>query len=307
MADLTAHRSPASAVALVLAASALFGTTGTAQALGSRALGVPLDAVAVGAGRIVLAGTVLALFARARGPLFPAGRRLPTLLGAGGVVMYQLGFFTAVQTAGVAAGTMIALGSGPAFTGLLQWLVSRRRPGRVWAVSTAIAVVGLVVIVAGSGGGTSAGAGSVAAGALPALAAGLGYATYTVAGAALLGRGATPAASMGAMFGLAAVPMAAILLAQWPGGLDSAAGATTVVYLALVPTVLAYLLFALGLRTLSPAAVTTLTLAEPVVAAVLGVLVLGERLGPVALAGTVVVVAALTLLGRNLGGGVSAR
>ncbi|KOS53710.1 EamA family transporter [Rhodococcus rhodochrous] len=306
MAALTAHRTPAGAVALVLAASALFGTTGTAQALGSRALGAPLDAVAVGAGRIVLAGTVLALFAWPRGPLFPPGRRLPTLLGAGGVVMYQLGFFTAVQTAGVAAGTMIALGSGPAFAGLLQWLVSRRHPGRVWAVSTAIAVVGLVLIVAGSGDGASGSAGSVAAGALPALAAGLGFATYTVAGAALLARGATPAGSMGAMFGVAAVPMAAILSARWPGGLDSVAGATTVVYLALVPTVLAYLLFARGLRRLTPAAAATLTLAEPVVAAVLGVLVLGERLEPVAFAGTVVVVTALMLLGRNLGG-VSAR
>ena len=45
-----------------------------------------------------------------------------------------------------------------------------------------------------------------------------------------------------------------------------------------MPTALAYVLFARGLGRLSAATVTTLVLAEPLVATLLGVAVLGERL-----------------------------
>ena len=49
-------------------------------------------------------------------------------------------------------------------------------------------------------------------------------------------------------------------------------------YMALVPMFLGYVLFGLGLTRISASTATTLTLAEPAVAAVLAVLVVGERL-----------------------------
>ena len=51
-------------------------------------------------------------------------------------------------------------------------------------------------------------------------------------------------------------------------------------WLGAVPTALAYILFASGLRHLPANEVATLTLAEPVTAALLGAVVLGERPGP---------------------------
>ncbi|MDI9900287.1 EamA family transporter [Rhodococcus sp. IEGM 1409] len=179
-----------------------------------------------------------------------------TVIGGIGVAAYQLGFFTGVQTAGVAAGTMIALGSGPAFTGALQWIVDRRRPGLQWFLSTAVAVAGMALIVAGQSGDGSS---DVIAGAIPALIAGLGYATYTVAGDRLIESGTSPQGAMGQMFGVGGIILLPMLLLQWPGGLDTAAGSVTVVYLVAVPTVIAYLLFAAGLRHLPPATVATLT------------------------------------------------
>ncbi|MEY8578803.1 EamA family transporter [Corynebacteriaceae bacterium 6-324] len=59
-------------------------------------------------------------------------------------------------------------------------------------------------------------------------------------------------------------------------------------YMALIPMFLGYLLFGYGLMQVAPSAATTLTLAESVVASLLSVVIVGERLpvfGWVGLAG----------------------
>ena len=62
-------------------------------------------------------------------------------------------------------------------------------------------------------------------------------------------------------------------------------GLAVATYLAVLTTALAYLLYARGLRTTAVTTATTLGLAEPAVAAVLGLAVLGEHLTPTGLAG----------------------
>src|SRR4051794_7874259 len=105
--------SAAAARSHVLFAAVLFGTTGTA-----RAIGPDLDPLAVGAARIVVGAVLLAAFAVVRGGVrAPAGRR--TVLFAGAcVAVYQATFFAALAETGVAVGTVVAIGSAPAFAGL---------------------------------------------------------------------------------------------------------------------------------------------------------------------------------------------
>src|SRR3954447_7310517 len=93
----------------VLLAAVLFGTTGTAQALGPSASPLTVGAVriAVGAALLLL---VQRLAARGSAGRWPLG---PQLLGAIGVAGYQLCFFAAVKDTGVAVGTVVALGSAP--------------------------------------------------------------------------------------------------------------------------------------------------------------------------------------------------
>jgi drug/metabolite transporter, DME family len=67
-------------------------------------------------------------------------------------------------------------------------------------------------------------------------------------------------------------------------------------YLGLVTAVLAYLLIGRGLRTVPAPVVVTLGRAEPLVAALLGLLVLGERLTATATAGLILVGLALAVL-----------
>jgi DME family drug/metabolite transporter len=74
-------------------------------------------------------------------------------------------------------------------------------------------------------------------------------------------------------------------------------GAALALFLGIVPTAVAYLLFARGLNRLTAAETATLTLAEPLTAALLGVLVLAEHLTVPATLGAALILAGLVVLG----------
>ena len=291
----------------VLAAAVLWGTTGTVAHFaptGSSALAIGL--ATFGIGGLVLAAVS---FRRVVAVLRQRAHLGWLLAGAVGVVLYPAAYYPSMTLAGVAVGNVVALGSGPIFAALLEWTVDRRRPDGRWAVATGIAVVGIVLLAVGGHGGTDAGTpgadASAATGVGLALLAGFGYALYAFAGARLIGRGASASGAMGALFlvgGLACLGWLAIV---GLGPLLSPAGILTVGYLALVPMALAYLLFGYALRALPSSSATTLALAEPVVATVLAVLVVGERPTPVGWAGLVVVAIGIALLAapRRLGAG----
>ena len=272
----------------VLVAALLFGTTGTAQALGPPGLS-PLT---VGAARVVLGGGVLGLlaFARAR----TAARMSPALvLGAGAAVaIYQLTFFEAVHRAGVAVGAVVAIGSGPVVAGLLERCFGKNWPGTRWLAATALAITGIVAL---SCGGTGHAAASTP-GILLALVAGTAYATYTVVAKRLLHAGNGPVEVMGAAFGVGSLLLLPVLLVGNTHWLRTTRGIELAAYLAVGPTVLAYLLFARGLRRLTASETTTIVLAEPVTATVLGVAVLHQPLGATATVGVLLVVAGIGVL-----------
>src|SRR3954463_12931924 len=107
---------------LVLLAAVCFGTTGTAQALGPDGL-APAGG---GAARILVGGALLVLLGGTAIRHLPR----PTLLfAAAAVATYQLSFFAAVADTGVAVGTIVAIGSGPAPAGGLAGVNERRAPG----------------------------------------------------------------------------------------------------------------------------------------------------------------------------------
>ncbi len=279
----------------VLLAALCFGTTGTAQALGPAGI----DPAAVGAARIACGGALLVLFARlvrrAAGPTWARG---PVLAGAAGVAAYQASFFAAVDHTGVAVGTIVALGSAPALTGALEWALHGRRPPARWAVATALASAG-VALLAMAGGGE---AGISPLGVGLAVLAGGSYATYTLASKRLLDDGHAPEGVMAALFGLGALALAPVLVLSGPGWIATGGGLALVLFLGVVPTAIAYVLFARGLRGLDASEAATITLAEPVTAAALGVFVLGEHVTGGGAFGASLVLGALVLLAVRTGG-----
>lgn len=276
-----------------VAAAALWGTTGTAQALGPDGT----DPVSVGALRITLGSVVLGLLAttglgRAGGTSVRAGR-LPAgavlLVGGACVAAYQACFFVGVARAGVAVGTVVALGVAPLATGMLGLLLDER-PDRRWALSTVVAVTGVVLLVLGAG---AAGPSVDLLGVAAAVGAGTAYAGYTVAGRTLLLRGANGVRVMAWFFAAGTVLLLPVLVTSDLGWLGGLRGTAMVVWLGAVATGLSYLLFQHGLARLDARTVGTLSLAEPVTATLLGVLLLREQLSPLTAVGIGVVVVGL--------------
>jgi DME family drug/metabolite transporter len=271
----------------VLLAALCFGTTGTAQALGPDGT----DPVGVGAARILVGGALLVAVAVARRRRGPRWAARPVAAAVAGVAVYQLAFFAAVADTGVAVGTIVALGSAPALAGLFEWIVDRRRPPARWVAATALACAGVALLAL---------AGADADVSLPGIAlavtAGGAYAVYTLAAKRLLAAGHAPEAVMAAAFGIGALVLLPALVATQPGWLLHADGVALALFLGVVPTAVAYLLFANGLRRLQASETATLTLAEPLTAGVLGAVVLAESLSGPAVAGAGLVLAGLIAL-----------
>ncbi len=315
------------AILAVLAAALCFATTGTARELS----GVDADAVSVGAARVLIGGGLLGAIAlvsvaRCRGGVMSplaggarsdgtvaAGasarirprRRVPSwlvvLVGVAGVLAYQPTFFTGTRLNGVAVGTVLALGSAPIATGILNAVLRRQRPDLRWMIATAVALLGVALVsgligTQGAGDASNGIGGAGIGGVSASLGAGASYALYAVASKILLDRGWSAVRAMGAVFGVAAVLSVPVLLMTPTAWLWTPAGAALALWLGVITVTLAYLLFGRGLGGLRPTTVATLTLAEPLAATLLGLVVLGEQLSAVAVVGLLVLALGLAIV-----------
>lgn len=278
----------------ILAAALLWGTTGTASSLAP--VGAP--AAAIGCAGLALGGALLFLISRGARSLPAActrAERWLLVLGALAVAGYPVTFYPAVARTGVAVATVIALGSAPVFAGLLAWITGQARPTARWAGATAAAVLGCTLLVLGpelTGHATP----MDVTGVLLALGAGLSYAAYSLIGGRLITHGHPSDAVMGVLFGAAGLLVLPLVLSVDPHWLSTTRGAAVAVYLALFTVCLAYRLFGHGLRRTHASTATALTLAEPAVAAILGVTALDERLPAPSWCGLAVLAAGLVLL-----------
>ncbi len=282
------HTSAVGGQWLVLAAAVLWGTTGTTQFF------APAGASPASVGAVRLVGGSLCLIALAayRGQLGKLAYmpRRPLLVAAIGIAIYQICFFAGVARTGVAVGTIVGIGTAPIWSGALDWLIVGDRPGRRWLAATALAILGSSLLIAG---GSSISVDPL--GVLLAMGAGLAYAIYTLASKQLLYDYA-PDGVMAAVFGLGAVFLVPVLLAADASWLVETRGVLVALHLSLLTVGLSYALWARGLIRVSASTAVTLSLAEPLTAATLGVLVVGERLPLIALLGIVMLVAGLALI-----------
>ncbi|WP_176742722.1 DMT family transporter [Streptomyces agglomeratus] len=260
----------------ILLSAVLWGTTGTAGSLAPA--GAP--AAAIGCAGLALGGVLLFLTARGARSLpgtCTRPERWLLVFGALAVAGYPVTFYPAVARSGVAVATVIALGSAPVFAGLLSWITGRSRPTARWTGATAAAVLGCALLVLGprlAGHATP----MDPTGVVLAACSGLSYAAYSLIGGRLITRGHPSDAVMGVLFGAAGLLVVPLVLSVGTHWLATTRGAAVAVYLALFTVCLAYRLFGYGLRRTPASVAMSLTLAEPAVAAVLGVAVLGERL-----------------------------
>lgn len=279
--------SSAVGIAFVSVAAVLWGTTGTAQSLGAGGL----SPFWVGAAQLAVSSLFLGVLLavshwRLRGragqggapvqPLLPNPVHLGLrpawfLLASMGIGGYSIFFYEGVTLTGVAVGTAVAIGSGPIWAGLMQALVLRAPLSALWWAGTLVSVAGGAAMVMARGGATLSWSGLALC-----LLAGLSYAGYALINKRLVTHMSPRVVNFYVFTGAAcmAVPIALVQsgLPQW-----SLAAVLVVVYLGVVVSGLAHMLFSIGLRSISGPTGVTLSLIEPVAAFVLAVWVVGER------------------------------
>ncbi|WAP53369.1 EamA family transporter [Arthrobacter sp. ATA002] len=283
----------------VLLASVLWGTTGTAATLAPHVGPLAIGAAAMGIGGLLQALTAWPLLRASWSALLR--HRRAVVLGGGAVAVYPLAFYSSMHLAGVTVGTVVSIGSAPLASAVLERVVDRRRFSRRWAAGAATAVVGTVLLCAAQAAAAADGdgarqPGAVVAGVLLGLVAGTTYALYSWTAHRLMTRGIPARAAMGATFGVGGLMLMPVLALTGGPLLASWSNAAVGGYLALVPMFAGYVLFGLGLARVLPSTATTLSLVEPVVAAVLAVAIVGEGLLPAGWAGAALVLAGLLVL-----------
>ncbi|WP_234365066.1 EamA family transporter, partial [Streptomyces sp. RTd22] len=113
-----AARSVGAGSLCVLAASVLWGTTGTAATFAPAVGPLAIGAVAMGLGGLLQALVAAPGIARQAPEL--RARRGVVLLGAVAVAVYPLAFYSSMHLAGVAVGTVISIGTAPLASAVIE-------------------------------------------------------------------------------------------------------------------------------------------------------------------------------------------
>lgn len=275
---------------LVLLGALFFSTTGLAQSQAPEGA----TPYVIGGLRMVMGGIALWLWCQFRGLSprayhWPARNLVPAVIA---LTAFQLCFFKGLLLAGVAVGTVVAIGFTPIVVAVLGWFVLRERPAKLWYPATALALTGLVLLNSGGDGPINP------ASILLPLMAGFCYASYLVFSKPLC---QTIPAELVMMVvcllcGLCLIPVFFLFPIDW---IFSPRGMAVAVFLGVISTAASFSFTLAGFRTTPAAVASTLCLAEPLGAAVFGVFLLHETIAPLGLLGMAAILAGVLLLVRG--------
>ena len=295
-------RTPRLGLLQVCAAGVLWGTGGLVVTVLHERDG--LGAMTASAWRMVLAAVALAVFAVATGRFRAAFATMRThpglvvMVGCG-TALYQGLYFVSVLLVGVSVATVVSLGLAPILAAIWEHATARTMPSWRDLGVLAAALAGLVLVVSGGAGASIPAGSSPALGLVLAIAAGGTYAATTLLGHTLARRVdpvalTTSATAVGAV---ALTPFLVVAAVQGqPVMTSSPSSLGLLIYLGVATMALAYVLLYAGLRTTTGSAATVATLVEPLSAAMLAVVLLGERPAPIAVAGGLLILAAVVAL-----------
>ena len=266
-------------ITAVIIAAVLWGTTGTAATFAPQVSPLGIASVTMGVGGLLLALVAARPIARHKTELF--NNRLLVLAAAMNVAIYPLAFYSSMKLSGVAVGNVISIGLAPIAAALIEWTFDKQPLNRRWLISIAFGVTGVVCLATAkpaSSFESTATSLHNSVGILLGLVAAFTYAMYSWIARRLIDRGIASRAAMGSMFGLGALLLMPVLFVTGAPLLASVNNFSVGLYMAVVPMFIAYLLFGRGLTVVRASLATTITLLEPVVAALLAVMVVGEKL-----------------------------
>ncbi|MFH8411242.1 DMT family transporter [Streptomyces sp. NPDC018019] len=224
------------------------------------------------------------------------------------LAVFQAAYFAAVEDTGLAVGTVVTMGAGPVLIALGARLTMGERLGAGGVLAVVGALCGLSVLVLGGGDSGTVRPTGVAMALLSAV--GCAVMTLTTRRLGGAGQAADPYASTISAFAVGSACLLPPAAAEglWPQAHDLGRSLLLMGYIAAVPTALGYGLYFAGLAAVRAATASVLSLVEPVSAAVIAVLFLGEDLTVGTAVGTcVLLVAVAGLAVAEARGAVAAR
>jgi drug/metabolite transporter, DME family len=278
--------------ALVIGAASLWASLGI---FGRMAFAHGVPALDVASVRAFLAFVAILPLALLQGPglrrLRLPPRDLPLLLGYGaiGIGAFYFVYLAAIERLPIAVAAAL-LYTAPAWVITIAWIMRWEpvRPGRL--VPLALVLVGAFLVTGAFQNLAAVDALGVAAG----IASGAAYAIFTVIGKRIRERYDVLTTFLFA-YGAGALVLA-VVAPPWRTLLEYPDALTVLILMALGPTLLAVLLFYVGIRHIDASTASMLATIEPVIAALLALAWLGESLTGAVVAGTGLIVAAAVLL-----------
>jgi drug/metabolite transporter (DMT)-like permease len=242
--------------------------------------------------RFTSAAAILWAIVAVRRPALPRGRALATLAAMGGIgyAGQAFSYFFALTLASAGLVSLL-LYLYPAFVALLSRVVLRHPLSRLQLAAIAMALAGSVLTIGRGGDGSPLG---ILFGVLAAAI----YSVYIVTGSRIP-PGVGPTASSTIVISAAALVYGAVALVRGVSLPVTAGGWAGVAGVAVIGTVLAIGFFLAGLERIGPVRASIYSTLEPAFTVLLAVLLLGEGVGPLRLAGGAMILAAVVLLARG--------
>jgi DME family drug/metabolite transporter len=274
---------------LILLATVIWGTTGTAQTF----LPASVSSLTIGAVRLGIASLALVTFGLLTRSirLTPAWSWKLAFLSGASVAVSQLSFLSGVRMTGVAVGAMIGMASLPIFAAFLDRFLQNEQLTLRWYTATLFSLGGVMLLMLG--GQTELRANPL--GILLTLLSGFSYAVVMLANKRLLAHH-TSFTVMAVNITIAALLVSPFLFTGELAWLSQPRGLLVALHLGLVTVGLGHVIYTSGLKQITVHSAATLSLAEPLTAAVLGILVVGERFTAISVSGMALIFGGLVIL-----------
>jgi len=251
--------------------------------------------------RFGLATAVMVVILVLRGESFRLARRdlLPIVfLGLSGHTLYQLVFIFGLA-ATIPANSALLMATSPIFVAIYGRMLGIERTNRLIWAGIVLSFAGILMVI-GGGGEVSLGGGTLR-GDLLILAAAMLWAAYTTASKPLLTRYSpikvTALSMVAGTIPFVVISVPALLRQDW--GASTISGWGALLYSAVFAVVVGYVIWYTSVQRVGNARTAVYSNLLPVVAGVIGWLLLGDRLTPLQLVGAAVVLAGIMLTRRG--------
>lgn len=283
-------------IAVIILASFLWGTTGVSATFAPDVSAIAIGAAAMGFGGLLQAAIAITPIRRSLGAFRQQWHLL--LLGAIAVAVYPLAFYGSMRLAGVTIGTVVSIGTAPVLSAIIEIIMDGARMTLRWLSGAVLGLTGIVLLSLSGGTEQIAAADTSATltGVILGLLAAFTYALYSWAARRLMQRNIPSRAAMGGIFGIGGLLLMPVLALYGAPFLDSWQNAAVGIYMACVPMFLGYVCFGYALARIPASTATTITLLEPVIAAALAAIIVGEQLTAAGWAGVALIFTCLVCI-----------